>query len=372
MASIQKRPNGKWRARYRDGEDREHARHFTRKQDAQQWLNTVTASVVRGDYVDPKAGMITYRQFYDAWSKRQVWTHGSRDAFDLVGKGVTFADVPMLRIKRSHVETWVKSMVNAGLAPQTIGNRLGLARSIFTAAIGDQLIAVDPSRGVKKPRKRHKEFAMRIPTGEEVNALLDAAEPYFRPALIMGAFAGLRQGEIAGLQLRDFDFLGRQVYVQRQVQRRSPHPIEVRAPKYNSERVVFLPQSVLTEISVYLQEFGTYGEEQWLLMGKDGGPIWPRQFAYRFEAASAKAGLNFSSHDLRHFFASGLIAAGCDVVTVQRAMGHKSASVTLDTYSHLWPSAEDRTRNAIESVFAETLADSPRTADSQKASDQGR
>jgi integrase len=51
-------------------------------------------------------------------------------------------------------------------------------------------------------------------------------------------------------------------------------------------------------------------------------------------------------HDLRHFYASALIAAGCDVVTVQRALGHSSASTTLNTYSHLWPTAEDRTRKA--------------------------
>ena len=60
-------------------------------------------------------------------------------------------------------------------------------------------------------------------------------------------------------------------------------------------------------------------------------------------------------HDLRHFYASGLIAAGCDVVTVQRALGHASATVTLNTYAHLWPTAEDRTRTAAASMLAETL-----------------
>lgn len=372
MASIQKRENGKWRARYRDAENKEHARHFVRKIDAQQWLDTVTASVVRGDYVDPKAGMITFRQFYEDWSKRQVWTHGSRDSIDLIGHGATFADVPLLRIKRSHVETWVKTMVNAGLAPQTVGNRLGLARSIFTAAIGDQLIAVDPSRGVKRPRKRAQEFTMRIPTSEQVAALFEASEPFFRIGILIGAFAGLRQGEIAGLQLGDFDFLRRQLHVSRQAQRRSPHPVEIRAPKYNSERVIHLPEGVLNDVAKHLQEFGTYGDNQWLLPGKDGGPIWPRQFAYRFEVAATKAGLDLSSHDLRHFFASGLIASGCDVVTVQRAMGHKSASVTLDTYSHLWPNAEERTRTAIGSVYSGVFADSVRTEDLKAGSDLGR
>jgi integrase len=60
------------------------------------------------------------------------------------------------------------------------------------------------------------------------------------------------------------------------------------------------------------------------------------------------------AHDLRHFYASGLIASGCDVVTVQRALGHASATTTLNTYSHLWPTAEDRTRRAAEELFADS------------------
>ena len=60
-------------------------------------------------------------------------------------------------------------------------------------------------------------------------------------------------------------------------------------------------------------------------------------------------------HDLRHFYASGLIAAGCDVVTVQRALGHAKATTNLETYSHLWPSAEDRTRAAAATITQEYL-----------------
>jgi integrase len=57
--------------------------------------------------------------------------------------------------------------------------------------------------------------------------------------------------------------------------------------------------------------------------------------------AAGRAGIRL--HDLRHFYASGLISAGCDVVMVQRALGHAVPTTTLETYSHLWPSAEDRT-----------------------------
>ncbi|MET3901708.1 tyrosine-type recombinase/integrase [Paenarthrobacter sp. 4246] len=74
----------------------------------------------------------------------------------------------------------------------------------------------------------------------------------------------------------------------------------------------------------------------------------------------------FTLHDLRHFYASGLIADGCDVVTVQRALGHAQPSITLNTYSHLWPTAEDKTRTAGSRLIAAVLGDSAdfvRTAD---------
>jgi integrase len=51
-----------------------------------------------------------------------------------------------------------------------------------------------------------------------------------------------------------------------------------------------------------------------------------------------------------------LIAHGADVLTVQRALGHAKATTTLNTYSHLWPTAEDRTRQGAESMLIEALA----------------
>jgi integrase len=61
--------------------------------------------------------------------------------------------------------------------------------------------------------------------------------------------------------------------------------------------------------------------------------------------------MGYTLHYLRHFFVSALIAAGCDVVTVQRAMGHGTATTTLRTYADLWPDAEDRTRKATAELM---------------------
>ena len=110
--------------------------------------------------------------------------------------------------------------------------------------------------------------------------------------------------------------------------------------------------------------------ERWLFTGEGVEPPQPNTVNHRWRTVRNKAGVGpIRLHDMRHFYASGLIAAGCDVVTVQRALGHASATTTLNTYSHLWPTAEDRTRSAAEGLVRETLdaapADSVRTSGSQ-------
>jgi integrase len=60
-------------------------------------------------------------------------------------------------------------------------------------------------------------------------------------------------------------------------------------------------------------------------------------------------------HDLRHFHASGLVAAGCYVLTFQRALGNGKVTTTLNTYSHLWLTAEDGTRSAAGARMNEAL-----------------
>jgi integrase len=84
-----------------------------------------------------------------------------------------------------------------------------------------------------------------------------------------------------------------------------------------------------------------------MFAGSEDNPPHQNTVGHKWRKTARTAGVSgFTLHALRHFYASGLIAAGCDVVTVQKALGHAKPSTTLDTYSHLWPSGEDRTRSA--------------------------
>ena len=67
MSSIARRSDGRWRARCRDACGREHSRHFSRKIDAQRWLDETTTSIVMGSYVDPKTARTTVEKWCETW-----------------------------------------------------------------------------------------------------------------------------------------------------------------------------------------------------------------------------------------------------------------------------------------------------------------
>jgi integrase len=247
-------------------------------------------------------------------------------------------------------------MTTRGLAPGTIKTRVNNVRSVIQAAVRDRRIPDDPSAGVPLPRLRRAEASMRVPIPEEVGALLDAAGWHFRPFIALCAFAGLRLGEAAAVQLGDIDFMRRTIHIRRQVQRSGPGQLTISAPKYGSERDIYAADELLTLLSQHFAEFGTFGANRWLFMGQNGQPPHQNTVGHWWRTTLKAAGIEgLRLHDLRHFYASGLIASGCDVVTVQRALGHARATTTLNTYSHLWPTAEDRTRAAAGALVASAL-----------------
>ena len=184
--------------------------------------------------------------------------------------------------------------------------------------------------------------------------------------MALAAFAGLRLGEAAAVQAGDVDFLRRTLQVERQVQRASKGKVEIRAPKYGSERTVYVPEQLVTMLAELVRR---RGDAAWLFVGAKDQPPHQNTVGHRWRQTCRRAGVSgVTLHDLRHFYASGLIAAGCDVVTVQRALGHAKATTTLNTYAHLWPTAEDRTRKAAAGLMAAVLenpADNVRTTGSE-------
>lgn len=350
--SIQKRPDGKYRARVVGDDGRERARHFAKLSDAKRWHAEQLAAKNAGQWVDPNS-KVTFLSFYETWAARQLWETGTVRAMDLAARSTTFARVPLVRVRRRHVEEWVKQMTTDGLAPGTIKTRVGNVRNVLRAAVRDRMIGIDPSEGVVLPRQRRREASIVLPTSAQVGAILRESHDHFRAFVALGAFAGLRLGEAAALRVVDVDFGARTIRIDHQVQRTTGYRTEIKRPKFGSERVVYMADGLASLLREHIERYKLSGL-MWIFPGEAEYPVHQNSVGYLWRKACKLAqvdGVRF--HDLRHWYASGLIAAGCDVATVQRALGHSSATTTLATYAHLWPKAEDRTRAAVQNMIAE-------------------
>jgi integrase len=348
----------RYRARWVDDDSKERAASFSSDRAAKAHLK----GVARGEYANT-GGKLTFREYFDQWAPHQVWAPATVKKVDQAIDSVSFANTPLERLRPTHIQAWVKAMVDKPLAPNTIRSRLDHVRAVIRAAVADRAIPFDVTATVTLPKGRRADAAMTIPTTAQVGAAMQHASEPFTAFVAVCAFGGLRLGEAGGLRVSDVDFIRRQVHVQRQVQVVKGGGIDIRPPKFGSERIVFVPDGVVQMLSEHVR-LHVPGDDpdRWMFTDRRGVPLHQNSAGHQWSRTRAKAGLKFRLHDLRHFYASGLIADQCDVVTVQRAMGHGSASLTLNTYSHLWPKAEDRTRNAATQMLNEALtADQVRT-----------
>lgn len=355
MASISKRENGRWRARYRDESGVEHAKHFARKVDAQRWLDEVTASVVRGEYVDPKAGRVTVASYARTWEAVQV---SSASTARIVDNALRLHLLPeigdraMSTILPSTIQGVVKALEAKGLGAGSVRNVHDVGWRLFDAAVQDRVIARSPFLKIKLPPLSRDEVV--VPTVNDVTRLTDVVGGRWRAVVVTLAGSGMRVGEVLGLQVGDVDFLRRTIRVERQQTQAG----EICPPKSaSSVRTIPVGQVVLDELASHL---ATYPSQGALFTDELGRPLQYWRWKKIWVAAAREARVSFTSHGLRHFFASALISGGASVKQVQTVLGHASAVITLKVYSHLWPGDEDRTRSAMDAALS-PLADSLRT-----------
>jgi integrase len=218
---------------------------------------------------------------------------------------------------------------------------------ILADAVTDGVLGRNPcSRKTSPPTGGQKPYCA---TTEEVWAIHDAVPDHLRVAVLLGAFCGLRISEVAGLRVADVDFTRRWVNPRQQW---GGKPLKTEA----SSTPIPIPQDLALLLSASVQRYGT---DMMVTNGPgtDRCPPWAIEHAVR-DVRDKVEGLpeNFTFHDLRHYLASMLIASGMDIKTVQTRMRHASGAITLDTYGHLWPDADESTRTAVGAVIAERMS----------------
>ena len=206
MAHIRRHPrSGRWQVRYRDPSGRERSKTFERKTDATRFAATVTADVVRGDFIDPQAGKTTMGEFALRWqATRSHLAQATRDQDRHYLNSLilpTFGTRAVAGIRRSEVETW---LANLNAAPATKGRRCrtGSGAAGGGGRWGDQ---GEPVRRYPAPFAEPRREGRAL-TEDDVTAVISAAEQIDESTAGMVwlmARAGLRIGEVLALRRDD-------------------------------------------------------------------------------------------------------------------------------------------------------------------------
>jgi integrase len=369
------------RARWRDPAGKEHSRTFTRKLDADRFLLSMEDSKLRGAYVDPKAGKASFGEWADEWLETTAALQPStrKDYRNLLRNHVrpAFGDLSLAAANDTLlIRKWLARMQAAGLGAKRVRKAHAVLRLILESAVEGKRLATNAAAGMKRlPKVERQE--MHFLDARQIEALAEAIRGPYGVLIRFAAYSGVRPAELAALQVRRLDLLhgaARVIVATTEVDGR----LETGPTKTYEHRTVRLPRFLCEELAAYLAG-RSHKPEDLVFAAPQGGPLREGNFMrrhYRPAVAAANALLleearpgerpallpeGLRMYDLRHSCASLLIAKGASVKAVQKQLGHKSATMTLDTYGHLWPDETERLVERMEEAHEAAISERSRT-----------
>lgn len=342
------------------------------------------AEVRRQEAEEEKNKPITFGEYTKRWMDGHVSTNlkpsSKRGYRDLLDAYILPAleDRPLSAITREDVKDLSFSCLAEGrkrpkkmedgtedatLSARTVGYIIRTISAIFNHAIEDGIVQVNPAlrpgRFLKTGPRREK---VDILTPAEGNLVLTTAEKHYGrayPLLLCAMRTGMRQGELLALEWTDIDWNGNFIEV-----RRASWRGVTGTPKSGKTRRVDMSDR-LKEV---LRQHQTRIKAEAVKAGKpvpalvftsdERTPYDSANIRKTFERVLAKAGIRrIRFHDLRHSFASWLIANGESLAYVRDQLGHHSIQITVDLYGHLVPGENREAVNRLDPTTAQRVAE---------------
>jgi integrase len=256
-------------------------------------------------------------------------------------------------IEVDHILALISDLRKQGYSGTTIAATLTPLSRLFTHAVRRGLIEVNPVSKLdrsERPRVSRQERPVLNP--EEIGRLLEAAAPRFRTLLATAILSGLRQGELLGLHWRDVDFGNELIHVRTALDRKRR---DVPPKTERAVRDVILMPALADALRQHKTKTSFDQPDDYVFTTRTGTPHHAPHIGLRaLKPALEKAGLQpVRWHDLRHTFASLLIAGGANITFVSRQLGHTSSQITLGVYAHLLDRDEQarRTREMLQDML---------------------
>jgi integrase len=343
-----------WIADYRDQAGKRHIQTFTTKREASAWLVTAQGEVARGVHT-PENASITVAAAAEIWIERGELENLERSTLrqyrnhvDLHIRPSRIGNEKLARLSTPLIEAFRDDLLKKCSRPMA-RKVLASLKSILGESQRRGLVAYNAARPVRVDVRRRDQGKLAvgrdIPSKEEINLILGAAEGRWRPLFVTAVFTGMRASELRGLTWADVDLDYHQVVHVRQ--------------RANLWGDIGAPKSAAGDRTIPMAPMVVNALRKWKLACPKGGLnlVFPNGngkvenhanivnrgwYELQIKAGLVdRGGAKYGLHALRHFFASWAIEQRFSPKRLQALLGHSSIQMTFDRYGHLFPSLED-------------------------------
>lgn len=246
------------------------------------------------------------------------------------------------------------------LAPATVSFVHRILHRMIGHAVTWGIVSTNVTESVEAPPTPDTEIA--VLSEDQIRRLMQHLNGRtLRPIVSFLLGTGCRRGEALALQWKDIDFKKATVRIERSVEE-TKGGLRIKSPKTrHGRRNVSISPWLVAELRAHhlrQQEqrlklgMGKAPEDSVVFARWDGGLRSPHSLTQKFAETMMALGFDATMHVLRHSHVSQLIAAGLDVLTISRRIGHASPSITLDVYGHMFKNTDTKAAEIIEAAFA--------------------
>jgi integrase len=365
----------RWQARWETPDGEPKTKLFAKKVDAEKEVTKQEHAVLSGDWLDPEAGKVKVSDYaLDIWLPAQ----GIIGRTEIEYRGVLnrylvpeWGRRQIRTVKPSEAGAWQALLTTKYELGGTTPNRVArLVRSVFRLAVIDRVIRVSPFEGIKAPTL--VETTVHPPDVAEVRQIVaHAYNDRWRTMFELNALTGLRSGELRGMRVARFDALRGAYRVEEQLVYERGKGLYLDDLKTGSgRRVLPLNRRAVDLLAAYIAKYPPPADGPFagLIFTMPGGqPISESTIDWALKQTCRAAAVEPRHlHELRHHYASVLIAGRENPKVVQKRLGHKDVMTTLRIYAHLFAEAEEQTRSVLDAAWAIPSKDGERMASVSK------
>lgn len=276
-------------------------------------------------------------------------------------------------IKFLYLQQYYNKLHNEGISESKIFNLNKVLRNFFNFCITNSYMLVNPTFRIVIPKDdttENKKEVVDIFTDEEIAAISKNSKNYMYYLFKLAMATGLRMGELLGLELNCIDLDNAEITVKQALktvnifddENTSKREIQLGSTKNNKTRTVPIPQGLISDLKKHINNQKelflscglVYSDTDFLFTTKGCQPINSRNLQRAWERTLKRANVRYRKfHNVRHTYASKLLANGVDIKTISTLLGHSNISITADTYIHVVSETKADAASKINYLFAE-------------------